>query len=252
MLVYPNTTVLHEVVDCDDVWAWKPKAFEPLLPDESNGTLKKIQHVLHLIQEVYYPHQVVIAGGAIRDLHLLPSPEQWIKDYDFFVLGVETTNPTALEEFNRTYTSKLWDIPSIEYGRSPTDDHYGNDKNRVVMSFDHPLLLGTSLPKFIGKGQIILTPKLTVEALLKDFDWLNCQFSYDGKFLLNPGLQYFYSHKLVLNDAVPIPRPLRTLSRGFYLERKYKDSGYEIPLPLETVHALVAMTYFQDEPEPER
>ena len=199
-----------------------------------------------------YGFQVCIAGGAIRDLIMLGDAHA-IKDYDVWALGADSENQQLMENIaaslHDAYIARGFVNNPNHIHRPSRNRRYGMKSyicHSVSLPWMHPEQVKPwDHEKYRGshqQAQIMLTP-YGMQELADSFDWKNCRFAYDGETAYVDGARYFYDQKLALNldDGVKLHAPMHTLSRGFYLQEKYRRSRYPVNVATEDAALLGAL-----------
>lgn len=213
-----------------------------------------LNKTLEFYQEFFKPYgyRVCIAGGAIRDLVILGDAHA-IKDYDVWALGADSNDTSLMENINMAlhdeYIRREY-VTNPNHIRSPRRNRRYGLNSYICHTVSLPWMLPEQIkpwdhPKYFGahqQAQLMLSP-YSMQELADSFDWKNCRFAYDGETAYVDGLRYFYAHKLTLNrdEGAKLHIPMHTLSRGFYLQEKYRRSRYPVNVSTEDAALLGAL-----------
>lgn len=204
------------ILDVEDALSRSPRPF--ISPEEQNilnyrGTF---DHLLGIVRTcVSNTKDIVIAGGAVRDIAMLGEISQ-IKDFDIWVLNTQALNESM---FCNTLGHAL--LSYAQEGDTPkTCGLYMPQGSNPL----HPnsIVFDGFIQAISKPVQVIVTASKNVPELLSSFDIRACQFAYDGRRIYTEGAQDFLNNKLTINfEKKAITRPITTMRRAFVLANKY-------------------------------
>lgn len=189
-----------------------------------------------------YDRDVVLAGGAIRDMYI--DGPSLISDYDVFVMGVKETDIPVLDEKAHAASKRLHEMcreaETISYGGGPKQKFH-----IPKTTWKLPFVPGAK------PVQIMYSPRENMRDLVSHFDWRVCSFGFDGETVITDGVEDFRQHRLSLNLDNRLPSPKSTLSRGFRISTKFARGSHFLVLPNELILALASMLVLNGESSPE-